>query len=107
ARLHRLTARGHPIRDLARLDDAELDQLIEQSLSAGYGAVEALPGRMLDAVADYRVDEFDRDLSVAIATLPVADPGRARGDAAAARGGRALGRRAPGGGAGAAGEQSA
>src|SRR5690606_21877514 len=71
ARLHRLTARGHPIRDLARLDDAELDQLIEQSLSAGYGAVEALPGRMLDAVADYRVDEFDRDLSVAIATLPV------------------------------------
>ncbi|PJJ97613.1 hypothetical protein CO641_11770 [Lysobacteraceae bacterium NML91-0213] len=27
---------------------------------------------MLDAIADYRIDEFDRDLSVAIATLPVA-----------------------------------
>ena len=71
ARLHRLTARGHPIRDLARLDDAALERLADEARSAGYGGVEALPERMLDAVADYRVDEFDRDLSVAIATLPV------------------------------------
>ena len=71
ARLHRLTGRGHPIRDLARLDDAALDRLLDESRSAGYGALEALPERMLEAVADYRVDEFDRDLSVAIATLPV------------------------------------
>ena len=71
ARLHRLTARGHPIRDLARLDDAALERLADEARSAGYGAVEALPERMLDAVADYRVDEFDRDLSVAIATLPL------------------------------------
>ncbi|MGJ4730495.1 MerR family transcriptional regulator [Luteimonas sp. SDU101] len=71
ARLHRLTGRGHPIRDLAGLDDGALDRLLDEGRSAGYGAVEALPGRMLDAVAEYRVDEFDRDLSVAIATLPV------------------------------------
>ena len=71
-RLHRLTGRGHPIRDLAALDDAALERLLDETRQAGYGGLEALPGRMLDAVADYRVDEFDRDLSVAIATLPVA-----------------------------------
>ncbi|TYT26620.1 cobalamin B12-binding domain-containing protein [Luteimonas viscosa] len=70
-RLHRLTDRGHPIRDLAGLEDAALDQLLEESRHAGYGGVETLPERMLDAIADYRVDVFDRDLSVAIATLPM------------------------------------
>ncbi|KGM57089.1 hypothetical protein N799_13855 [Lysobacter arseniciresistens ZS79] len=71
ARLHRLTGRGHPIRDLAGLDDAALDDLLEESRQTGYGGVEELPARMLDAIADYQVDVFDRDLSVAIATLPV------------------------------------
>lgn len=71
ARLHRLTDRGHPIRDLAGLDDAALDRLLEERRNAGYGALEALPAQLLDAVADYRVDEFDRGLSVAIATLPL------------------------------------
>jgi DNA-binding transcriptional MerR regulator len=70
-RLHRLTGRGHPIRDLAGLDDDALDQLLEGGRQAGYGGVETLPGRMLDAIADYQVDVFDRDLSVAIATLPL------------------------------------
>lgn len=70
-RLHRLTDRGHPIRDLAGLEDAALDRLLEEGRHAGYGGVETLPERMLDAVADYQVDVFDRDLSVAIATLPV------------------------------------
>ena len=71
SRLHRLTGRGHPIRDLAALDDAALDRLLDDGRQAAYGGVEALPSRMLDAVADYRVDEFDRDLSVSIATLPM------------------------------------
>src|SRR5690606_15950344 len=57
-RLHRLTTRGHPIRDLARLDDAALDALLEQTRQTGYGGLEVLPGRMLDAVADYQVDQF-------------------------------------------------
>ena len=70
-RLHRLTDRGHPIRDLAKLGDEALETLLEESRHAGYGDLESLPGRMLDAVADYQVDIFDRDLSVAIATLPV------------------------------------
>ena len=70
-RLHRLTDRGHPIRDLAALDDDALDRLLDEGRQAAYGGVEALPARLLDAIADYRVDEFDRDLAVAIATLPV------------------------------------
>lgn len=70
-RLHRLTDRGHPIRDLAGMDDGALDDLLEEGRHTGFGGVETLPGRMLDAIADYRVDVFDRDLSVAIATLPV------------------------------------
>lgn len=71
SRLHRLTARGHPIRDLATLDDDALDRLLDDGRRAAYGGVEALPSRLLDAIADYRVDAFDRDLSVAIATLPM------------------------------------
>ena len=55
-RLHRLTDRGHPIRDLAALDDDALDRLLDEGRQAAYGGVEALPGRLLDAVADYRVE---------------------------------------------------
>ena len=71
ARLHRLVDRGHRIGQLAALDDAALEALLEERRSAGYGGVDGLPERMLDAVAEYRVDVFDRELSVAIATLPL------------------------------------
>lgn len=71
SKLHRLTGRGHPIRDLAGLDDAALDRLLEERQQAGYGALEMLPAQLLEAVADYRLDVFDRELSVAIATLPL------------------------------------
>lgn len=71
SRLHRLTDRGHPIRDLARLDDPALDRLLDDGRQAAYGGVETLPARMLDAIGEYRVDVFDRDLCVAIATLPM------------------------------------
>jgi DNA-binding transcriptional MerR regulator/methylmalonyl-CoA mutase cobalamin-binding subunit len=71
ARLHRLTGRGHPIRDLAGLDDDALDRLLDTGRQAAFGDLDALPRRMLESIGDYRVDRFDRDLSVAIATLPV------------------------------------
>ena len=71
ARLYRLTERGHPIRDLAPMDDAALERLLEQGRQAGYGPVADLPDRMLEAVSEYRVDAFDRDLQLAIATMPV------------------------------------
>lgn len=71
SRLHRLTDRGHPIRQLAVLDDAALERLLEDSRQAAYGGVEDLHLRLLDAIADYQVDVFDRELSLAIATLPL------------------------------------
>ena len=71
SRLNRLIHRGHPIRDLAALDDDVLDRLLDEGRQAAYGGVEVLPTRLLDAIAEYRVDVFDRDLSVAIATLPM------------------------------------
>ena len=71
-RLHRLTERGHPIRRLAMLDDAALDDLLNESSQIGYGGVEMLCDRMLEAVMGYRIGALDRLLSVAIATLPPA-----------------------------------
>lgn len=70
-RLYRLTERGHPIRDVAGLDDAALEGLLEQGRQAAYGGADDLPARMLDAIVDYRLDAFDRELQVAIATMPV------------------------------------
>ena len=70
-RLFRLTERGHPIRDLAPLDDDALDGLEEKGRQAAYGGAADLPARMLEAIAEYRVDAFDRELQVAIATMPV------------------------------------
>lgn len=70
-RLYRLTERGHPIRDLAAQDDVALERMLEQGRQAGFGGVAELPARMLDAIADYRIAAFDRDLQVAIATMPV------------------------------------
>jgi len=71
-RLQRLTERGHPIRRLAMLDDAALDDLLNESSQIGYGGVEMLSERMLEAVIAYRIGALDRLLSVAIATLPPA-----------------------------------
>lgn len=69
--LHRLTDRGHPISQLAPLDDGALQSLLEASRKPAFAGADVLPGRMLDAVGQYRVDAFDRELSVAIATLPL------------------------------------
>lgn len=71
-RLQRLTERGHPIRSLAPLDDAALDDLLNESTQIGYGGVETLSEQMLEAVIGYRIGALDRLLSVAIATLPLA-----------------------------------
>lgn len=70
--LQRLTERGHPIRRLATLDAAALGELLNESSQIGYGGVEMLSERMLEAVVGYRIGALDRLLSVAIATLPPA-----------------------------------
>ena len=72
ARLQRLTEQGHPIRRLASLGDAALDDLLNESSQIGYGGVEILSEQMLEAVIGYRIGALDRLLSVAVATLPLA-----------------------------------
>ena len=72
ARLQRLTEQGHPIRRLAPLGDAALDDLLNESSQIGYGGVEILSEQMLEAVIGYRIGALDRLLSVAVATLPLA-----------------------------------
>lgn len=72
ARLQRLTEQGHPIRRLAPLGDAALDDLLNESSQIGYGGVEMLSEQMLEAVIGYRIGALDRLLSVAVATLPLA-----------------------------------
>lgn len=71
ARLHRLTDRGHPISQIAPLDDAALQALLDNSQRQAFAGADVIPERMLDAVGQFRVDAFDRELSVAIATLPL------------------------------------
>jgi DNA-binding transcriptional MerR regulator len=65
------TDRGHPIRRLAKLSEAELSDLVEESSAqrtpAGPGG---FAGRMLEAAKDFRVDECTQVLTLAIALLP-------------------------------------
>lgn len=70
--LHRLVDRGHPISRLAPLDDVALQGLLDSSRKTAFAGADVVPERMLDAVARFQVDVFDRELSVAIATLPLA-----------------------------------
>src|SRR5690606_23453951 len=46
-RLHRLPCGGNAIRDLAPLDDEALDRRLGEARQSGYGALEALPERVL------------------------------------------------------------
>ncbi len=70
ALLHRLTTRGHSIRHLAALDDRGLEALLEESTQAGHGGTDGILQRLLDALSSYRIDVLDRELAMAIATLP-------------------------------------
>jgi len=69
--LREASDRGHPIRRLATLTEAELSDLVEEPsptrTSAGPGG---FAGRMLEAAKDFRVDECTQVLTLAIALLP-------------------------------------
>jgi len=69
--LREATERGHPIRRLAKLSEAELSGLVEESsvprTQAGPGG---FAGRILDAAKNFRVDECTQILTLAIALLP-------------------------------------
>ncbi|HST44191.1 MAG TPA: MerR family transcriptional regulator [Luteimonas sp.] len=72
SRLQDLTARGHPIRHLAELDDRMLDALAAEGRRTAHGGAGDICTRVLSAMDRYRADEVDRELSLAIATLPPA-----------------------------------
>jgi DNA-binding transcriptional MerR regulator/methylmalonyl-CoA mutase cobalamin-binding subunit len=72
-KLREATQRGHPISRLARLDVAELDGILE-STPSGHAAMsppQSLGAQMLAAAEDYRPEECDRLLAMALALLPV------------------------------------
>ena len=69
--LREATDRGHPIRRLAKLADAELSGLVEEAAAArpaaGHGGFAA---RILAAARDYRAAECEQVLTLAVALLP-------------------------------------
>ena len=72
ARLKRLTDHGHAIRRLAALDDvalAGLEQARGDAPAPADARLDDLQARLLDAVRDYRAEDFDRALGLAMATV--------------------------------------
>jgi MerR family transcriptional regulator, light-induced transcriptional regulator len=69
--LREATDRGHPIGRLAKLEEAELSSLVEESAAprstAGPGG---FAGRILEAARDFRTAECEQVLTLAIALLP-------------------------------------
>ena len=69
--LREATERGHPIRRLAKLDEAELSGLLEQgSVPRVTGGAGGFAARILDAARDFRAAECEQVLTLAIALLP-------------------------------------
>jgi len=69
--LREATERGHPIRRLAKLDEAELSGLLEQgSVPRVTGGAGGFATRILDAARDFRAAECEQVLTLAIALLP-------------------------------------
>jgi DNA-binding transcriptional MerR regulator/methylmalonyl-CoA mutase cobalamin-binding subunit len=72
-KLREATEKGHPISRLARLGEAELDQILGPGAagSPGGSADQGLGAQIIAAAADYRPEECDRLLAMALALLPV------------------------------------
>lgn len=78
-RLKRLTDRGHAIRHLAQLDDARLAEMDRAPPArpptvpaVASGELDGLRLRLSAAAHEYRADDFDRTLGIALATVPTA-----------------------------------
>ena len=72
-KLREATEKGHPISRLARLDEAELDQILEPGApgSPDGSPQQSLAAQIIAAAADYRPEDCDRLLAMALALLPV------------------------------------
>ena len=72
-KLREATEKGHPISRLARLAEAELDQILGPGAagSPGGSPQQSLGAQIIAAAADYRPEDCDRLLAMALALLPV------------------------------------
>lgn len=73
-KLREATERGHPISKLARVSDEELSGLLADGAREAPegGAARGVATQMLAAAANYRPDDCDQALSMALALLPLA-----------------------------------
>jgi len=72
-KLREATEKGHPISRLARLGEAELDQILGPGApgSPDGSPQQSLGAQIIAAAADYRPEDCDRLLAMALALLPV------------------------------------
>jgi DNA-binding transcriptional MerR regulator/methylmalonyl-CoA mutase cobalamin-binding subunit len=72
-KLREATEKGHPISRLARLGEAELDQILGPGTSGAPDGSpqQSLGAQIIAAAADYRPEDCDRLLAMALALLPV------------------------------------
>ena len=72
-KLREATEKGHPISRLARLGEAELDQILGPGAPGSPDglAQQGLGAQIIAAAAEYRPEECDRLLAMALALLPV------------------------------------
>ncbi len=72
-KLREATEKGHPISRLARLGEAELDRILGPGApgSPGGSPQQSLGAQIIAAAADYRPEDCDRLLAMALALLPV------------------------------------
>lgn len=74
-KLREATERGHTISKLARFSDAELTELLQDKQLDGvrHAASQSFAEQMLTAAENYRPDDCDQVLSMALALLPLSE----------------------------------
>jgi DNA-binding transcriptional MerR regulator len=74
-KLREATERGHTISKLARFSEAELNQLLSEPQLGGakHVASQSFAEQMISAAQNYRPDDCDQALSMALALLPLSE----------------------------------
>lgn len=74
-KLREATERGHPISKLSRLSDEELNRLLQEPglRGARANASQGFAEQILNAAAQYKPDDCDQGISMALALLPISE----------------------------------
>jgi MerR family transcriptional regulator, light-induced transcriptional regulator len=74
-KLRESTERGHPISKLSRLSDEELNRLLQEPAMRGGRAnpSQGFAEQVLSAAANYRHDDCDQAIAMALALLPISE----------------------------------